>query len=808
VSPASLHVLKRGIVCSLIIAGFGPAVSFGADSRRAPAEDGTAVLALVRDGPTSRFEPVLDELEKRLTELAGDDYTVRFVDKYQGDFSAPSVLAALRAALADPEIEIVYTAGPLVTELASRLSARERSKPVFGGFPELSESERLRIDAAGKSSIPNFTFAATPRRVLSDLVMLRRLARADRIDILIDEAVLSMLAKQEEQLINIEERVGIPIEMHGVTDDPAAALALLPADAEAVYVSVLSRLSGEGMTALFKGLEERGIFSFAMSGEAGLQQGAAAGLAAQMFGPLLRRTALSLNRLMLGAETNEIAVYLASRDQLVINQSVVDSLGWVPDYETLLEAQFVGPENKDGLQSLTLVQAMNLGASQNATARSQIHAAAIGRADARVAKSFLLPNLSLGLGHGLTHVTDRIDAASPDTLQAGTYGVTLQQILFDDEIWSGARAKARLADAAEFDAHSAVLDARAAAAIALLQYMRQSELLESDRENLRLGEGNRRLAGLRVDIGAADPVEIYRWVSEVAGARADLLQRISSRDNALISLNRIVGAPRTAQWNIAPIVLEDGEYFFMNEAMAAPMEERSSLHRLTSYFQTLATQNSPELASFDRTLTAQGIVVKQRKRAFFVPSVVLESGYDRAVSGADGIDTDGQNEWRVGVSLTYPLFEGLRRGAQVDRERAALRQLQALRDDATQRLEESALTAFNSLQADHADIRLSRRAAHAAKQNFDAVTEKYSQGAATVLDSLDAQAGLLSQRRRATNAAYDYLIDTINLQRSIAWFEATAGEGERAQWEAEMKAFLTTAPDSAAPDSAASETRQ
>lgn len=789
--PKRRPVLLR-LVLALILAApiVAPPQAWPA-SAAAPAADGVASLAVVRDGETSRFLFILDAITHYLRELAGSDYKLRMIDRHTGDFSPEGVRKALLAAMHDPEVEVIYAAGPLVTEVAAKLSASERSKPVFGGFPELSDREDSNIGANGRSRVPNFTFAATPGRAVTDIRMLKRLTNAEKIHVLVDAGLLSMRLDWDSRIREVREDANAWITMHGVHDDPEAAVAALPADTTAVYVSVLPRLSEEGITRLYDLLAERKIFSLAMNGRRGLDEGAAAGLSAQIFDPLLRRTALNLNRIFLGESTSDLTVYLPIRDQLVFNKAVVDRIGWEPDYETLLAAQFLGPDSTiSGAPVLTLDDAMEIAAERNATARSQIHAAATSRADARVARGALLPIIEVGASQGKSHFWDRSAPTTPDNAHSGDYGLTLRQILFNDEVWSGARAQQRLAEAATFDARSAVLDARAAAATAFLQYIQQSELLLIDRENLSLSEGNRRLAGLRVDIGSADPTEIYRWESEVARARANLLQREAARNNARIELNRVLGAPRTKQWNIAPLTLEDDQFFFMDDALAGPLQQRDQIDKVASYFQNLAVENSPELASFDQALTAQGILIGQRKRAFFVPSIALETGLNRSIDGGDGIDTNSQNEWQLGVSLSYPLFDGLRRGARVDRENAELRRLEALRDDAIQRIEQSALSAFNALQANHADIRLSRQATFAAQKNFEAVSEKYSQGAATVLDSLDAQSGLLSQRQRATTALYDYLIDTINLQRSIAWFESSAAPGERDAWKADFEAAL------------------
>ena len=57
---------------------------------------------------------------------AGDDYEIVVRDAFTGDRTVAGVREALRRALRDPEVEVVFAGGLIATEVAASMSAEER----------------------------------------------------------------------------------------------------------------------------------------------------------------------------------------------------------------------------------------------------------------------------------------------------------------------------------------------------------------------------------------------------------------------------------------------------------------------------------------------------------------------------------------------------------------------------------------------------------------------------------------------------------------------------------------------------------
>lgn len=92
------------------------------------------------------------------------------------------------------------------------------------------------------------------------------------------------------------------------------------------------------------------------------------------------------------------------------------------------------------------------------------------------------------------------------------------------------------------------------------------------------------------------------------------------------------------------------------------------------------------------------------------------------------------------------------------------------RDAVRERIEQRIRAALYRIRASHPSVQLSKDAASAVNKNLGLVTDAYSRGAVSILDLLDAQNAALVAEETATNAVFDFLIDLMNLQRSLGGF--------------------------------------
>ncbi len=748
-------------------------------------------IAVVRDGDSWYFDSSVRLALEELSAMADDRYSFSVIDDYNAGYDVERVDRYLRETLVDDEIDLVFAAGIVATERAANYSDAIRVKPIIGGALQFSDSRGQPISSEGTSRLANYTFITSPRRVLADLELLKSLSNSSRVYALVDEIALPEMKDLPEAKALIEAALGLVVD---VVPGGASAVELMdriPADAEAAYVTILPRMDDAERSELYRALTQRKIATVTMNGHNDITLGALAGLATDERQAIARRTALNIHQIFQGVRTTSLPVYLPVFDRLVINMKTAEALDWSPDYDTALAAEFVGGDRELGAESMNLLKAMDAGSQRNIDVTISREDQAAAEFDVEITRSSLRPKLE-GVGsYGRQHTWDRISPfTTPDYSHQESVGMQVTKILFSGEVWSGLRAQKQVAEASRFTTLSSELDSIGAAASAYFDYLTAQSLNEIERENLRLTENNYQLAQLRIEIGAAEPSESYRWEQNRARNRATLIQRESDRGNALVAFNIRIGAARDALWDFEDVQIGDTELYFMDDVLDPLLENANDFKDFGKFVQLYAIENSPELFAFDLQLAGQGILLRQSKRRF-TPDISAFADYAHVFQGSEFFDTDSENQASAGIQFSVPVFESGQRRAEFFKNQAIVRGLAAQREKAKQLIEQRGIAAYYGISAAHPNMRLSRVSELAAEKNYESIQEKYSLGAATILDLLDAQQALLTQKQQSAVAGYDYLKTIHEVQRAMAWFEFQKSPEEKRAWAQVLRQFLS-----------------
>ena len=579
--------------------------------------------------------------------------------------------------------------------------------------------------------------------------------------------------------------------MVGAAETAEHSLGALPRDMEAVYVTLLPRMVASERELLFQGLAKRGVPSVSMWGIHDVELGAMGGLEPDTRSAVARRIAVNIHQLLQGVETDTLPVYLPIQDRLVINMASARETGWSPDYDLSIRASFLNLEAKLATRALTLQGAMERAASSSVEVEIAREEPRIMQQEALVTRGNLIPSMDLFSRFGNTRYTDISNPLmTPGYANQGLVGVQLRQLLYSDPVLSAWRAQKRATRSAEYQLESTRMDAILTAVGAYLDVLSARALRTIEKQNLAQTENNLSLAKLRVEIGAAEPSELHRWERDQARNRAALIQRDYEVRNAMIALNRAMGTSREQVWELDDIPLGDEDFFFLGDRLNFIVRNLSEFERFGAFLMQYSVLASPELASFDYGLIGQGILLRQKKRRFYLPDVALTASADRVTSRSSFQDLDGQNQMSVGIELSFPIFTGGARRAELKKQQAEIRKLSWQREQAVQQIEQNALSAKNNIGRAHPNILLNRVSLGAAENLYQSVLQKYSLGTTDYLTLLDAQQAQLVQRQQAALAVYQYLFEIHRLQRSIAWFEFEKSEKEKDEWIQLLVEFL------------------
>jgi outer membrane protein len=739
-------------------------------------------IAVVRDGPPPGPESdMAARVEAELPRHLPGYLSARFKHDpaFDAGWSIDRAAAALAAALADPEVDMVLAEGTMVT-LAAADEGLALDKPVVSVYVQRADLFRLPRTDDDRSAKPGFAFITMPSRSSADIAAFRSLLPFRSVHVLVSKTSLAAAGDIAGDIAEMESSLDTRMVTVPAGTDVEAILAGLGEEVEAVYITDLPRVSVDQRRRLIEGLTARGIPTFSQVGHSDVRLGALGALSPDVTDQSVRRAALNLSRLIRGESVGDLPVALSVEPRLLINARTAVALGYTPDPGTRLYASFLHEEAFDaGAEPLTLFEAMRMaeaGSTSLAVDRSRL---ASIEADQNIARSPLLPQLQADLAHAQTDSLTVFSNAGLVGDGASVGRASLRQMIYDDAFVSGWRASKLFSEAGAEIFETARLDVRASAGAAFLNLGLTKALNHVQVENIRLTRENLELAQLRLDVGYSGRDEIYRWEAQLAEQRSQLVRSIRDVDTATIALNQLLGTDQERLWRPETIDVEPGRFRYGGEEIQGVLSDPVRLEALRTVLVDMALEHSPEMRALRRVMEAQQIGLDQLGRSYFLPSFFLDFSYAWELGeGNVGTFPNGDESYALMVGASYPFFEGGRKAAARSKGNAELEALERQLQLTGELVERETRTAMKRVGSSFARIGLSREAAEVAEKNLELVQEKYAEGVVNVTDLDSAQNQLFVSEQNATASVYEFLLDLVALQRSVARFEDEVEPGE------------------------------
>ena len=279
------------------------------------------------------------------------------------------------------------------------------------------------------------------------------------------------------------------------------------------------------------------------------------------------------------------------------------------------------------------------------SAQAIVHQA---KANKSITISNMLPQISTELSERTSH------ADTTKTTDTYSYGITAQQLLFDGlktpyEI----TAAAKEVKAAQYNYDVTSSDIRLRLRTAFVELLKAQELLTITKDIYVRRTQNADLVRLLYEGGREHRGSLLTAQANSAQAEFDATQAERNITVAQRRLNKELGREESKPIRVT------GNFEDINAKRERPT------------FEALA-ETTPSLESLVAAREAARFNVKAAKANFF-PQLYANASTGRTDSDWPPV----QDEWSVGVTLTFPLFEGGRRWAEVSKARSILNQAQA-----------------------------------------------------------------------------------------------------------------------------------
>ena len=754
-------------------------------------------IGIVTDGPIAHDSWSPELFKNELLALARPDFDVRFpADKQlDGAWSADRMAEAHKQLQQDPDVDMVMALG----YVSSVIAALDKSlrKPTFAPFIMDDRFQGIpRTD--NTSGVKNLNYLSSGADFVRDLQVMNSMAECRTIAVILGEADYAAQPGLISRARQVTDAAGVEVvfvQQKAANDNPVEQLAL---GIDCVVVTGQGLLNPNSMDALIATLIEKQIPSYSLLDARLVEQGLLMAEApATNWRRLARRNALNMHSVLHGERAEDQPVTFESKRRLIINMATARAIGISPSFDILGKAVLLNEEPEPQGRKLSLASVAEEAVAANLdlrTAALQLQASE-GIVDQALAER--LPQLGIRLGYARLNddSTSVISGAAAEQSSSAIF--TLTQLVYSDAVNANVEIQRYLQQNRSALKRQLELDIIQAAVISYLNLLKAQTFIHIRRENMDLSRTNLELARDRQRIGVASPAEVYRWESELATSNQALYHAQAQYKQAHDAVNRLLHRSLKEPFIASPATLDDPRLFVSRKELFDYVSNDRAFELMGDYMVKVGMEASPELASIDTQLAASQRELKTHQRAYWSPTISLQGEVTHVLEEerTAGLSAEDDTDWTVGINVTLPIFEGGARSARISRSRLTVSQLHNQRDAMQERIEQRIRSALHDIEASYPSIQLSKNAANAAKKNLDLVSDAYSRGAVSILDLLDAQNSALVAEERATNAVFDFIIDLMNLQRSLGGFDFFMDEQRLDGWMDNMKRYIDNEGD-------------
>ena len=378
----------------------------------------------------------------------------------------------------------------------------------------------------------------------------------------------------------------------------------------------------------------------------------------------------------------------------------------------------------------------------------------------RIARSGLFPTA----GASTSVTSQRSSSTLGANVVAGNSGATTLYDLSADlsyqvDVWGNIRRNLRGAYASAQVSAADLENARLSFQAQLAQFYFQLHGLDGDVDLLqRTVKGYEEYLQLtkdRFELGVASGADVAQAKTQLDTTRAQLIDIGVQRAQFEHAIAILIGKP-PAELTIPPMVLK-------TLPPPVPIGVPSAL-----------LERRPDIAAAERQMAAANEQIGIAKAAFFPSLLLSATGGFESTSSSQWL-TWPSRFWAVGPQLAETLFEGGKRRAQLDLQRAAY-------DATVAGYRQTVLTAFQQVEDNLATLRILEQEAAVtdaavadAEESLSISTDQYKAGIATYLQVITAQTFALQNERSAVD------ILTRRMTASVLLIEALGGGWDASQ---------------------------
>ena len=758
-------------------------------------------IGIVSDGNTPLDQRRVELFKREIQAMAEGEFLVHFPESMvlSGKDSLAGVKGALNTLFKNSKTDLILALGAVSSSEVMRWE--KLPKPVVASYvvDSVVRSLPAKGDASGVSNLAYISPMFDMDKAILDF---QKIVSFKNLVILVDQRIVDGIPEVKKDVRRLaNEHTMNNISLVKAGSSASEILSSLPTGVDAVMVGPLYHLSAAEYEQLTKGIIERKLPSYSIWSRKQVENGLLAGDApGELEENLARRSAVTVQDILLGEAPDSLVGNFTRGHEFTINMATARALEVYPGLALMTGANLLNEQRADIERSLNLQQAVNEALQANLDLSSAEFKVRAGEYSVKEARSPLLPQIGIATGARAID-EDRAElgrGTSPERAWTGSVGGSQQ--IYSERSWAGYTVEQHNQTGRMMSRDEVRLDIMLQASVAYLDVLRAKTIEQLLKDNLKLTQANLKRARIRMSTGVAGPDEVYRWETQFASDKIDVLSAESRTLDTMETLNRILDRPLqelfiAEETDLSDPLLIVGDQLFFNL-----MNNPKHLRGFRSFALGEAISMRPELKRLDAAIAAEERLKTANKRAYWLPDFTVEGRAEQYFSedgaGQRGAVHDGldDTDWQVGVFARLPLFEGGRKSAALDKSQENLARLKVDRRALAERVGQEMLSALNRTRASYPGISLSLEAADSARRNLQLITDSYIQGIKSIIELLDAQNQALTADQAAANAVYDFLIDLMGVQRAMGEFIIFQPEDIRDAWLQRAEQYLRQPP--------------
>jgi outer membrane protein TolC/ABC-type uncharacterized transport system substrate-binding protein len=755
------------------------------------AEKPVVRVTVVVDGPSPAFSAVIDDIDQEVRTQLSDRYEVERIElPVEANWTARNVERQLAEAYSDPNISVVFGLGQIT--VAAVAKRKNLPKPTI--LPFVVEAERVGLPKRGDvSGRKNLTYITEEFNIVDEAKFLREVAGSERIIVLAEESEARVLPE-----VLRDESVEVVIAEASVE----ALVAAIPTTADGVVLTPMRRLTLDERERLVAHITTKRLPNIAID-PAWLDQGALMSIRSpNTYVRRAQRAALNLDLILEGRPASEIHVEFEERQEPQINMEAARAIRVRPNYDVLLEAELTHEEDVARANRVPMTGTMMTAVDRNLDLEVSRKFVEAGEEAVKVDRGDLIIQARAETGLTIRDPNRILPASFIAQRQASTF-VRANQSIYSERAWTRFQARRLRQEGREYGYFVDVLDVMLESGTAYIAVLRSKAEERIQRRNIRLTREYLELARVRLEVGVANASELYRWQAQLANNQQSVVDARALVQQSKIELNRVLNYP--GERPISPVDLpvdDDGRALPPYDPISKYMSDPWSFELLRDFMVREGLRNSPQARQINARRLGQERIESGRVRQIWLPEFFIEGGiqHDYWVDGkgaetppdlvAFGFPEFNKGTWDVGAFAAIPLSRG---GSGVAAARQAARLVERLRAE-FERVELFIDTGvrielYNAAAA-LASVSLTRKAAQAAQSNLELVVDLYRRGKVDIITLVDAQTQKLVADLAAANAAYDYVLALLFVDREISHFRNLDGPEAKQEFARRLNEFV------------------